>query len=70
MGEGVVSGGLQGGDVVGGEGRGGEGVPSVRLGSSVETPPEGETFKGPSLPTEWEASFSEAAWSLRAAASA
>lgn len=46
-----------------------EEIPSVRLGSSVDMPPEGETFRGPSLPTVWEASLSAAAWSLRAAAS-
>lgn len=45
-------------------------LPSERLGSSVEIPPEGEKFKGPALPTVWEASFSAAAWSLRREASA
>lgn len=40
----------------------------MRLGLSVETPPDGETATGPSLPMEWEASFSAWAWSFVAAA--
>jgi len=43
-------------------------LPSERFGSSAATPPEGEKARGPTLPTEWEASFSEAAADLVAAA--
>ena len=47
-----------------------ENIPSERLGSSTDAPPDGETLRGPTLPMVWEASFSAAAWSLRASASA